>query len=401
MPESWSFYSAGQLVFGTGRARDTGDLLRGCGWRKGLIITDPVLIEAGVVQPVLDSLQSAGIDFEVFDGGSAEPPIETAVTAVEIAASYGPDVIIGIGGGSNMDLAKQVAVVHAHGGKHADYFGYDKVPGPVAPLACIPTTSGTGSEVSHAAVLTDTANAMKVSTLSQYLRPQLAIVDPVLTYTCPKQVAADSGIDALTHAVEAYLATSNEDMPQRSSAPVGYEGSFAITDCLAEKAISLVSQHLRGAVNETDNHAARDGMALASTLAGLAFSNAGVALVHSLEYPLGGELHCSHGAGNGLLLPYVMRFNLPVRQKRIARIASLMGVDTAGMDEQEAAEAAIAGIEQLRADIGIPLRIRDLGGDASQLPGFAAKTFAIKRLIATNPREASEEDLLKILESAF
>jgi len=401
MATSWSFYSAGQLLFGAGCVRQTGGLLSRRGLKTALIVTDPVIADAGIVAPVLKSLQQAGIGFEVFDGGSAEPPVETAIAAATQAYAFKPSAIIGVGGGSNMDLAKQVAVLHAHGGQPADYFGYDNVPGPVTPLVCIPTTAGTGSEVSHAAVLTDTANKMKVSTLSQYLRPQLAVVDPVLTYTCPAQVAADSGIDALTHAVEGYLASTNEELNQRTDGPFAYEGSFPLADCLAEKAISLVHQHLRSAINHPENRAARDGMALAATTAGLAFSNAGVALVHSLEYPLGGALHCSHGAGNGLLLPYVMRFNLPVRTARIARIATLMGVDTTGMSEIDAAEAGIAEIEQLRADIGIPLRIRDIGGKQEQLPGFAAKTFAIKRLLATNPRQATEADLLEILQQAF
>jgi hypothetical protein len=187
----------------------------------------------------------------------------------------------------------------------------------------------------------------------------------------------------------------------RAGESVGYEGSFSLADCIAEKAIELISQHLVPAVQQPDNRAARDGMALAATLAGLAFSNAGVALVHALEYPLGGALHCSHGAGNGLLLPFVMQFNLPQRKKKFARIAELLGVNVQAMSEQAAAEQAIRAVERLRSAIGIPQRIRDIGGSEDQLPQFAAKAYAIKRLRLVNPRIANEAELLSIYKNAF
>jgi alcohol dehydrogenase class IV len=306
-----------------------------------------------------------------------------------------------LGGGSNMDLAKFAACVFAHRGRPQDYFGFDRVPGPVLPLVGVPTTAGTGSEVSHAAVLTDTENHVKVSTLSNYLRPSIALVDPALTDGCPRQVTADSGIDALTHAIEGYTATDHDKMQLAPGESVGYEGSFPLTDCIAEKAIELISQHLVTAVEQPENRAARDAMALAATLAGLAFSNAGVALVHALEYPLGGALHCTHGAGNGLLLPFVMQFNLPLRKKKFARIAALLGENVDGMTEQRAAEQAIRAVERLRAAIGIPQRIRDIGGRESQLAEFAAKAYVIKRLRLVNPRMASEDDLLGIYKNAF
>jgi alcohol dehydrogenase class IV len=275
------------------------------------------------------------------------------------------------------------------------------VPGPVLPLVCVPTTAGTGSEVSHAAVLTDTANKMKVSTLSNYLRPALAIVDPELTFTCPSKVTADSGIDALTHAIEAYTAIDYPQLDQSLGEEVAYQGKHPLGDCLAEKAISLIGRHLVAVVKDGSNREAREGMSLAATLAGMAFSNCAVALVHALEYPLGGAIHVSHGAGNGLLLPYVMRFNLPERKGAFARIAELLGENIRGLSEDAAAERAFVAVERLRSEIGIPRRIRDIGGKREQLPEFAAKAFAIKRLMAVNPRPASEADLLGILEAAF
>jgi alcohol dehydrogenase class IV len=365
------------------------------------VVTDPRLEAAGLVERVLHPLRAANIAAEVFTGGEPEPAVETAVVAAEAAREFRPDCILGLGGGSNMDLAKIAAVLVTHGGEPARYFSFDNVPGPVLPLVCLPTTAGTGSEVSHAAVLTDKANAIKVSTLSQFLRPALALVDPALTDGCPKQVTADSGIDALTHAIEAYTAIDYFELDAPDGAPVAYEGRYPLGECLAEKAIALIGQHLVAAVEDGSNNAARDGMALAATLAGLAFSNCAVALVHALEYPIGGAVHVSHGAGNGLLLPYVMRYNLPDRQAAFAKIATLLGENIAGLTEAAAAERAFSAVERIRAAIDIPQRLRELGVTRDQLPGFAAKAFAIKRLMGTNPRQPTEADLVAILEAAF
>lgn len=401
MRTSWSFHSAGQLVFGRGALADLGRWAARRKWQRAFIVTDQRLAAAGLVQRVVAPLQEAGIQFEIFDGGEPEPAVVTAQQAIDHAREYRPDCIVGLGGGSNMDLAKVAAAVLAHGGSPESYFGFDQIPGPVLPLICVPTTSGTGSEVSHAAVLTDTKHHIKVSTLSQYLRPALAVVDPALTDRCPQQVTADSGIDALTHAIEAYTATDFEVLDVPAGQPAAYEGRYPLGEVLAEKAISLIGQHLVAVVQDGSNQAARDGMSLAATLAGLAFSNCGVALVHGLEYPLGGALHCSHGAGNGMLLPHVMRFNLPERVPALARVAKLLGEDVQGLSETAAAEKAITAVDRIREQIGVPGRIRDFGGRREQLAEFAAKTFAIKRLLATTPRAASEADVLAILEAAF
>ncbi len=397
MTKSWTFRSAGQVVFGSGVITELGQLTLKHGCKKALVLTDEALVEAGAVAAAQDSLVGVGMEIEVFAGGEPEPSIQVAEAATEVARSFQPDAVVGIGGGSNMDLAKCVATLYTHGGSPADYFGYDKVPGPVLPIVCVPTTAGTGSEVSHSAVLTDLENEMKVSMLSDFLRPQVALVDPQLTLSCPPKVTADSGIDALVHAIEAYTAKDFDEMGE----PLGYQGRFPITDSVAEKAIRLVGDNLVTACKEPGNLEARENMALAATLGGMAFSNAGVALVHALEYPMGGALHCSHGAGNGLLLPYVMRFNLPARKKTFGRIASLLGREVDGFSIDEAAQAAIEAVESLRREIGIPERIRDLGGREDQLPGFAQKAFALDRLKGVNPREATLEDLEKILEAAF
>jgi alcohol dehydrogenase class IV len=372
-------------------------------WRsqRALIVTDAILVRVGVVEQVATPLRAAGIDVSVFDEGEPEPSFVVVDKALAKANEVRPDVIVAVGGGSNMDLAKIVASVLTHKGTYRDYFGYGKIPGPIMPLVCLPTTAGTGSEVSHAAVLTDTENQLKSSCLSHFLRPALAVVDPKLTLTCPPKATADSGIDALTHAIEGMTAMAYDQIDVPADEPFPYDGKQPIADCLAERAIELIGQHLVTAVREPGNLAAREGMSLAATLAGLAFSNSAVAVVHALEYPIGGALHCSHGAGNGLLLPHVMRFNLPNRIDEFRRIARLLGENTDGLSEVAAAESAIAAVARLQAAVGIPQRIRELGGAKEQLPIFAKKAYGITRLMLLNGRRPTEGDLLEILQAAF
>ena len=401
MRTTWNFYTASQLVFGCGAVKRLGRLAARRGLKRVLVVTDTLIAAAGLVDRVVGPLEEAGITAVVFDGGEPEPSLAAAGRATEHARQARPDAICGLGGGSNMDLAKMTSVLYSHAGEPSEYFGFDQVPGPVTPLVCIPTTAGTGSEVSAAAVLTDTQNQIKVSTLSNYLRPALAVVDPELTLTCPRKATADSGIDALTHAIEGYTAVDYRELDVPPDEEAAYDGSHPLGQCLAEKAIGLIGRHLVRAVEQPDCLEAREGMALAATIAGMAFSNCGVALVHALEYPLGGALHCSHGAGNGLLLPYVMRYNLPLRARDFARVAALLGEDVEGLDEESAAQRAVAAVESLKRKIGIPARLGELGCTEDQLPGFAAKAFAIKRLMSMNPRRPTEMDLLGILQAAL
>lgn len=398
---TWNFSSAGRLLFGCGAVRELGSAVRRLPVQRVLVVTDPVLTRVGLTERVTQPLTEAGFVVSVFDGGEPEPSFACADRAIEAARQFRPDAILGLGGGSNLDLAKITAVVTTHGGSYRDYFNFDNVPGPTLPVIGVPTTAGTGSEVSHAAVLTDHENQIKVSTLSPHLRPMLAVVDPELTLTCPPKATADSGIDALTHAIEAYVATRSTDLDIPTGALFAYEGKHPIGDLFAERAIQLIGQHLVMAVRRPDYLDARTGMALAATLAGIAFSNCGVALVHAMEYPLGGAVHCSHGEGNGLLLPYVMRFNLPTRTAEFARIAELLGEDVRGLSPEAAAERACSRVERLREEIGVPTCIRELGGTAEQLPEFARKAFGIKRLMQLTPRTVTEEAILSIYREAL
>jgi alcohol dehydrogenase class IV len=401
MRTTWTFNSAGQLIFGRHAVDRLAEILPRLAARRVYLITDASLVKAGVVDRVRKALQAGGAVVEIFDGGLPEPPIALAERCAAEASRSQAQAIVGLGGGSNMDLAKIVATLLTHGKSPRDYVGDDQIPGPIVPLLCIPTTAGTGSEISGASVLTDTDNKMKVGVLSNYLRPLAAIVDPLLTMTCPPKVTADSGIDALTHAIEAYTAVDNEEFPLPPGERTIYQGRHPFGDMLAERAIRLIGANLRSAVENGANESAREAMALGATLAGLAFSNVGVAAVHALEYPIGGATHCSHGAGNGLLLPFVMRFNLPARVSRFAQIAEWLGEDLSGLAELDAAHRAVAAIERLKADIGIPLRLRDLGATKEQLPLFAEKAFAVKRILRVNPRPVTQEDLEGILRDAW
>ena len=401
MRTTFTFNSAGQLIFGRDAVLQLGDIVRRLAVKRFFIVTDTVLARAGIVDRVRSALGSADVRVAIFEGGIPEPPLALAEACAAAAHRFKAQAVVGLGGGSNMDLAKITATILAHDGLPGDFVGDDQIPGPIAPLICIPTTAGTGSEVSGASVLTDTEKQMKVGILSNYLRPRVALVDPLLTASCPPKVTADSGIDALTHAIEAYTAVDNEEFPLPEGERTIYQGRHPLGDLLAERAIELIGANLRRAVSDGHDLAAREAMALGATLAGLAFSNVGVAVVHALEYPLGGATHCSHGAGNGLLLPFVMRFNLPARVSRFARIAQLLGENIAGLGEPVAAGRAVTAVERLKADIGIPQRLRDLGVTQDQLPVFAEKAFAVKRILRVNPRPVTAQDLEGILRSAW
>jgi alcohol dehydrogenase class IV len=400
---TWSFSSAGALFFGRNAVRiHLRDACERLSARRAFIVTDSILVKAGLLAQTTEPLTALNVTFAHYDRITPEPGVELVRECVAAARSFNPDVIIGLGGGSNMDTAKLVSMILAHGGDPLDYTGDCRIPGPVKPLICIPTTAGTGSEVSAAAVFTDTANHIKVSCLSPFLRPAFAIVDPLFSVSCPPKVTADSGIDALTHAIEGFCAVDNDTFPLPSGEKSVYQGKNPMADAMAHSAVALIGKFLRRAVKDGNDLEARDGMALAATLAGLAFSNSGVALVHAMEYPVGGAVHVSHGAGNGLLLPYVMRFNLPARNLETYLIGVTLGKKVTSGPLEENAEAAIREIEQLRADIGIPTRLRDIGVKEEMLPGFAAKAFAIKRLMRVNPRmPQSEDEILGIYRAAF
>ncbi len=400
MRGEWRFNTAGEIIFGRGVARRPGEVVRRLGARSVLLITDPGLVDAGLHTEIERSLADARVAVDRFDGGQAKPTLETVAGCVASARGKGYDVLLALGGGSNIDLAKAAAVVLKHGGTAEEYFGQNVVRGPGMPLVAISTTAGTGSEVSAASVLADPANDRRGAIMSNYLRPQAAIYDPLLTLSCPPQATADAGIDALTHAVETYMVVDYST--ETGAEPAGiYQGRFPLSDLLAERAISLVGRYLRRAVYQGGDVEAREGMHLASLLAGMAFSNAGLSAVHALEYPVGVATGCTHGAGNGLFLPHIMEYNIPACTQQLARVARLLGEQTAGISDREAAEKAVEAVQRLKSEIGIPMRLRDLGVEEAQLSSLAEATAQITRLLRANPRPLDTASLEGILRGAW
>jgi alcohol dehydrogenase class IV len=365
------------------------------------MVTDQQLTAAGILDKALHNLRRTDIPFHVFDGGEPEPRIQAAEACIDMANTLQPNVIVGLGGGSNIDVAKITATVLKWGGTPADYFGENRIPGPILPLVAVSTTAGTGSAVSPVAILTDVEHNLKMGISSNYLRPRVALYDPTLTVSCPPDVTAQSGMDALTHAIEGYTCIDYHALPVDPDQPVAYSGKFPLADTLAERAIQLIGSNLRKAVYQGRSLAAREGMHLAALLAGMAFSNAGTAAVHALQYPIGTLTHTSHGLGNGLLLPYVMAYNLPAYPSAFAEIAYLLDERTEGLSVQRAAELSVEAVHRLKADIGIPPRLRDIGITRDQLPAIAHTAFGIDRLIRNNPRPLSVEALEHILQRAL
>jgi alcohol dehydrogenase class IV len=400
MRGEWRFCTAGETIFGRGSVRRVGEILRRLGAGRVLLVTDPGLIAAGVHEGVEKSLTEARIAHSLFDGSKAKPTLGTVAACVDAARQSEYGALVALGGGSNIDVAKAAAVVLRHGGKAEDYWGEHKVPGPILPLVAVSTTAGTGSEVSGASVLADPANNRRGAILSNYLRPLVAIYDPELTLSCPPQVTADAGIDALTHAVEAYMVVDHRtEMGGRN---VGlYQGRFPLSDLLADEAIALVGRYLRRAVYKGGDLEAREGMHLASLLAGMSFSNAGLTAVHALEYPVGVRTGCTHGAGNGLFLPYVMEYNLPACPERLAAVAQLLGEEVEGLSEWEAGNLAVEAVQRLKKEIGIPMRLRDLGVEEAELRPLAEATAPLTRLLELNPRPLDVDSLQQILEWAW
>ncbi|MGL4419991.1 MAG: iron-containing alcohol dehydrogenase [Gemmataceae bacterium] len=404
----WSFHTAGSYRFGPGVVAEVGELVRGLPATRAVVLSDKILTKLGTTELVMDALRAANVEAELFDAIEPEPSIDTIRQATEFAKQFGPGCVIGLGGGSNIDAAKLVALALSSKADPTEFVGDCRVPGPTLPMIAIPTTAGTGSEVSPAAVFTDTAKQMKVSCLSPFLRPAIALVDPRLTHTCPPKVTADSGIDALTHAIEAYLAVDQAEFLTRP--PGGatvYQGRNPMATFFATECIMLIGGALRAAVADGSDAEARANMALAATYGGLAFSNAGVGLVHAMEYPVGGAVHVSHGAGNGLLLPYVLRFYREHRAEEIQNLALWLSppeeLDDAAIQAvlNEQPQEGIEAVERLRETIGIPQRLRDIGVKREMLPGFAERAFSIKRLLRTSPILPTQQQILEIYESAW
>jgi alcohol dehydrogenase len=374
-----------QVLFGTGMAAATGRVAAGHG-RRVLVITDPVIAGTPGFATVVESL--AGLDVTVFSEAVVDVPGSAVDAALALGSAAEPDVIVAVGGGSVIDLAKVTALLLAHGAPLANYYALQSVPGPIVPLIVLPTTAGTGSEATPVAVITDPATEMKIGVASPHMIPRHAICDPLLSIGAPPVVTAHSGIDALSHAVESFMAAREEPSPELVlDRP--QVGKNLLSDALALTAAGHIFRHLARAVDDGSDLEARTGMLYGALLAGIAFGNSGVSAAHALQFALGAATHTSHGLGTGLLLPYVMEFNRPARPDEIAQLSSLMGGD------------AVSQVHALGLKVGLPQSLADIGVARHDLRPMAEASLGIKRLVGNNPRPVDVDALEAILTAAW
>ncbi|MFD2649443.1 iron-containing alcohol dehydrogenase [Devosia albogilva] len=386
------------LVFGAGQRHSLPRFAVPLG-RRALVITDARLAADTMFAELVDGLTAAGLQVRIFDGVLPELPLECLADAVETGRAFGADLVIGIGGGSCMDAAKVAALLLTHGGKAADYYGEFRVPGPVLPLILVPTTSGTGSEVTPVAVVADPDRALKVGIASPHLISHTAICDPELTYSCPPGLTAVSGADALTHAIEAFTTARRQPSADLVHEHV-FLGKNALSDHHALLAIGHIAGNLKRACDNGDDIEARAAVMLGATTAGIAFGTAGTALAHAVQYPVGALTHTPHGAGVAVLLPYVMRFNSGWCAPELAEIGTAMGLARNGNQLQQAA-AAIEAVEALFSSVGIPRTLAELGVEERQLEQIAADSMGITRLVKNNPRPVDPASMLELVRAAF
>lgn len=392
----WGFSTAGRIFFGWGAASVLRDVAREFGPRV-LLCTDQNMVKAGVCETVVAQLTEGKAEVKIFDGGQPEVDRQTIERAAAVGQAYAPDVVVGLGGGSNLDLSKAVAILVKYPGPLSAYYGENNIPGPILPVVAVPTTAGTGSEVSPVAVVADPERAMKVGIASRALIPKWAIVDPALTVSCPASVTAHSGMDALAHAIESFCARVRTDCSPHAI----FVGKNPMSDVLATKAIIAIAKSLPIAVAQPTDRAARQEMAMASLMAGMAFSAAGTAAVHALQYPVGEATHTPHGLGNAMLLPTVMKSITPSRIEEMAFIARAFDPSLNSKPDADAAARAAGLVEELGAKVGIPKGLRALGVKQGQLPEFSKMALTVRRLLDNSPVPFDESDLLRLLQEAY
>jgi len=385
MDKIFSFTGAKKIVFGRGAFQKLPEHIGEFSASRPLIIMDKQLAATGLKEQVEDLLKDGGLKGEIFARVDPEPKISLADEGAKLARKAKCDLVVGIGGGSAMDVAKAVAVLAANNGKAVDYLGLNRVPGPGLPKIMLPTTAGTGSEVTFTSVFVRPDLKKKEGMNSPYLYPELALLDPFLTVSLPPGPTASTGIDALCHAIESYTSINASPLSEMSSL----------------EAIALISEHLRTAVHDGTNISAREKMLLGSLYAGLGLANAGVTAVHSLSYPLGGKYGIPHGLANTVLLPHVMNYNLPGALEKFADIAAAMGETVDNMPLREAAGLAVEAISALIADCGVQTSLEELGIEEGAFEELAKIALTVARPLANNPRPVTLKDAVMIYEDAF
>lgn len=387
MTGSFTFNTSPRIILENGAASKIDQLAAFCLGPRPFIITDPIIVSLGLLSPAEAMLKACGYDFGRFTEVAADPPKSLIETATAAAQSHGATSIIGFGGGSSLDVAKLVALLAKSGEDLDEAWGIGNAKGPRLPLVLVPTTAGTGSEVTPISIVT-VGEEEKRGVVSQLLLPDIAILDPSLTLGLPPDVTAATGVDAMVHAIEAYASKSENNNP--------------VSRTLAIEALRLLGANIETAVFSPGNQRARSAMLAGSMMAGMAFANSPVAAVHALAYPLGGIFHIPHGLSNALVLPHVLRFNNRVAGEIYAELAPALFPDLSQIPEaSDRAELFVKRIADLTSKIGLQTRLSDVGITEDNLPKLAQSAMQQTRLLVNNPREVTEAAVLEIYKAAL
>ncbi len=379
---NFEFILPTRIVYGAGCIQRLPEEIRKMKHERPLIVTDKGLIEAGIVKQITDILEEAEIAYEIYDGIQPNPRDTTVMEAAEFASEKNTDMLIAIGGGSSMDTAKAVGVILKEGGEIGDYEGLGMVTEPITDLVAIPTTVGTGSEVTFWSVITDTKRHFKMSVGSPFIAARLALVDPDLVETLPPSIIAATGMDALTHAIEGYTGKLSEP----------------ITDACGIYAIEMIGKNIRNAVYNSDSDA-RGKMLLGSLIAGICFGNSDIAGVHCMGEAMGGLYDLPHGISMAIMLPYVMEYNYVACIDKFIRIAKALGETTEGLSDREAAYKAVEAVKKLNEDLAIPT-LKDVNVKMEDISELAERS-AVNVSVDSNPRKVGKDDFKKIFEAAM
>lgn len=380
-----NFYSPRKIILGKNIVKNVGDEVKALGGSRAIIVTDPGLVSTGFTKIVEDSLHEKKIESFLYDKVEPEPPARVVDECAKIIREEGYDIVIGLGGGSSLDVAKGVALMATNPGPVLDYVGLEVVPKPGIPKILIPTTAGTGSEVTKSLVLTDEEANTKKVVASSFALAEVAILDPTLTFSMPRVITANTGMDALVHAIEAYVSVK----------------TTPFAEILAMDAISLIAYNLPLAYSKSTDEIARYNMMFAATIAGQAFGGSGLGAVHGLAYVLGNEYHIPHGRSNAIMLPHVMDFNKTGNLEKFAKIAQAMGENIEGLSLYEAAEKSVVAVKKLLDAVQIPYRFSEYGISKDDLPKLVEGGMKQARLFVPNPRDMNEEDVKIVYQNAF
>jgi alcohol dehydrogenase len=383
--QSFSVNQPTRIIFGVNAVKQLSDLITELGGRHVFLVADPGLKKAGIIKQISAVLKRAKIPFTLYDNVTPEPGLKLADQGMKLAKKNKADCVVGVGGGSALDIAKAVSILLTNGGKAEDYLGLGNIKKQGVPKIMIPTTAGTGAEVTFTAVFINEKTNSKGGMNGDPLYPDAAILDPALTLSLPPHVTAATGIDAFTHALEAFVSTQ----------------AHALSDMYALEAIELISSNLGVAYANGSNLEARAAMLMGSLLGGKALATAGVGLVHAMAYPLGGMFNTAHGLANAVLLPYVVEYNIIGSPEKFATVSQVMGYETEGLPSREAALLAVEAIHQLNADVGIPSSLTALNIPADKIPEMAKIALTVTRPVENNPRKPTEEDVIAVYEAAF